>query len=463
MISLVIVVITAGIGGAFLAQALVHSNEQRWSIEADEANAMCDAVMERARQALGTYTAGTSKWAWIDIASYCGSPGRPTDGPSMKAEALALFKSPVFAAYSGNISLTGPASTVAGNNQDAATLIPPDPKVWTPGDGAGGKGVLFANSIPFQRGALYITLAAAPQTPPPPGTPLPPAPTTLNNVLLTVTATMQSGLQRQVQGLLGPGSVAVKANGLAPVVSNDTVALTGSITIDGRDYDYTNLSAPPGFGKPGIISKSDMTPPSNGSVGGLGQAPPNPKGAAPNTVQGDHVFNGGYPTNPDAALADVNGTPLPQNTLKQAAQGSGTYFNSSAAYSAFLSASGGKIPDGAIVYLDFVPGNGMFDLGSGNSQPSILVVHTDNNSGIVSEVHGNFTGLILADGFVRNNGTSRIVGMVQLFSPTSSQAGNVFGNGNAEIDFSSSALDNLPRVGAAGNPAQLLSFRRIIK
>jgi len=29
MIAVVIVVITAGIGGAFLAQALVHSNEQK--------------------------------------------------------------------------------------------------------------------------------------------------------------------------------------------------------------------------------------------------------------------------------------------------------------------------------------------------------------------------------------------------------------------------------------------------
>jgi len=83
------------------------------------------------------------------------------------------------------------------------------------------------------------------------------------------------------------------------------------------------------------------------------------------------------------------------------------------------------------------------------------------NSGIAKEVHGNFTGLIMADGFVRNNGTSHIVGMVQLFSPTASTAGNVFGNGNAEIDFSSAALADLPGIGNAPSPAKVISYRRV--
>ncbi len=93
-----------------------------------------------------------------------------------------------------------------------------------------------------------------------------------------------------------------------------------------------------------------------------------------------------------------------------------------------------------------------------------MVIHTDTMSGVAQEVHGNFTGLLIADGFVRNNGNAQITGMVQLLSPTASEAGNVFGNGNAEVDFSSGALADLP--GAAGSsipptPATLGSYRRI--
>jgi len=152
---------------------------------------------------------------------------------------------------------------------------------------------------------------------------------------------------------------------------------------------------------------------------------------------------------------------LPDGTLKQAAKDAGMYFDTQAGYEAWLSTNGGAIPGGAIVYLEFVPGNGQFNLGNGNSKSSIVVLHTDANTAIAKEVHGNFTGLLMADGFVRNNGNSHIVGMVQLFSPTASAAGNVFGNGNAEIDFSSAALADLPGTSGSDSPAKLSSYRRL--
>ena len=447
MISLVIVILTAGIGGAFLAQSLMHSNEQKWSIEADEAYSMCDAGMERARHALGIYR-GEKLWNWTDIATYCGTVGRPANSAEMRADAMRLFQSAAFSTYSGAISQNGTLSAISGNSKDPRTLMPQNQLAWSPSDESV---VLFGNSIPFQRGAVYIRVTA------PPGLEVGKEP---DNLIVTVTATLQGGVQRQVEGVLSKPTSPLSVKGLAAVVSNDEVSLNGSIIIDGRDHDYTGTTVT-GDGVFGIISNAPMSPPTNGAVGGNGMAPPKPKGSAAGSVKGSYDFPNGYPSSPDGALSMPDGSTLENGALKKAAQDGGTYFSSQSAYTTWLSANGGKMPDGKIVYLEFTPGNGMFNLGSGNAKSSILVVHTENQSGIMKEVHGNFTGLILADGFVRNNGTSHITGMIQLFSPTSSEAGNVFGNGNAEIDFSSAALADLPGMGGSNTPANLTSYRRI--
>jgi hypothetical protein len=485
IISLVIVIITAGIGGAFLAQALIHSKESKWSIEADEAVTMCDAGMELARQTMGAYrgaTVSTQKWTWQNMITYCKSRGT-IDTVFKKNDAMAFFKSNTFAAYQYWINFQGPTSEITYNNFAAATLTMPYsqtsysavdtypiiPALPAPANPPTAipmptLPVPIGNTIAFQRGALFISVDY-PDT----GTGDP------DNALVTVTATMQSGLQRTVQGILSKASAVVplKANGLAAVVSNDQVSLTGSIIIDGRDHQYTGTSAittpPPLASNPngvfGIVSNAAMSNPSNGSVGGNGNPPPQPKGAAPNSIASQYNFGpNGYPQTPDAVLSNADGTPIANGSLKNAAMSQGTYFNNAAAYSSWLSAQPSPMPGGQIIYLDFAPGNGMFDMGPGNVKSSIMVIHTDSESGIAQEVHGSFTGLMIADGFIRNNGNAQITGMVQLLSPTASQAGNVFGNGNAEIDYSSQALANLP--GLAGStppptPATLSSYRRI--
>ena len=472
LIALVIVIITAGIGGAFLAQALVHSNEQKWSIEADEAITMCDAGMERARQAMGAYR-GNKTWTWKDMITYCAGPGRPTTGPAIKADAMALFKSAAFSNYLGTIYASGPSSAIAANSTDPTSILPMSTTAWSSVDtyppslkNSSQFPVPIGNSIPFQRGAIFIQVAA------PPGTPAGVDP---DNAVVTVTATLQDGTQRQVQGVLSKPSTVVplKVNGLGAVVSNDVVDLTGSITIDGRDHQYdgvTAITGPAPLGNPpygafGIVSNSAMSDPKNGAVGGNGTAPPSPKGAAPNSIASSYNFGAnGYPTTPDGVVSQADGTPVRNGALKSAAQAAGTYFSNAGAYSSWLSAQPSPMPGGQVLYLEFSPGNGMFNLGGGNVKSNIMVIHTDTMNGIAQEVHGNFTGLLIADGFVRNNGNAQITGMVQLLSPTASTAGNVFGNGNAEVDFSSAALADLP--GTAGSsvpptPATLGSYRRI--
>lgn len=443
LISLILVVIVAGIGGAFLTQALLHSGEQKWTIEADEALTMCDAGMERARHALGLYK-GKNLWAWNEIVDYCAA--RPSDAASIKAAAQALLKTSTYSSYAAVIDPSGTVPTnVAAHNTDPALCLP------TSKGGTDDSKVLFGQNLPFQRGAIYIHVAA------PAGTP---SGTNPENLVVTVTATLQSGVQRQVEGVLSKPSTRLTAPGLAAVVSNDSVSLTGSITIDGRDHDYSgqNVTGP---GVYGIISNDAMSDPKNGSVGGNGSAPPSPKGAAADSIKGNYPFANGYPSGPDQVLSQSDGSTLKEGTLKKAAQDAGMYFSTQAAFDSWLTGKGGKMPDGAIVYLEFTPGNGSFDLGSGNSKSSILIIHTETQSGIIKEVHGNFTGLIMADGFVRNNGNSHITGMVQLFSGAASDAGNVFGNGNAEIDFSSAALADLPGLSGGDGSAKLVSYRRL--
>jgi hypothetical protein len=500
MIALVIVIITAGIGGAFLSQALIHSNEQNWSIEGDEATVMCDAGMERARQALGVYRYGNSaglKWSWAEICQYCESAPAATKALSndppppnnrikndanyynawrgeMKkyilADAKAMIKSTTFKGYAeaslATVHSTGAVTIKALDTVDTTGFIPGTPRVWSsagaPSTTDGSPKILFGQTIPFGRGTLYIHVSA-PLVSASPFATLDYATKDPENIVVTVTATLQSGVQRQVEAVLTKPVVKIAANGLAAIVSNDDVSTTGSIIVDGRDYDYSGTNVV-GNGVFGIISNAPMSPITNGAVGGNGNAPPKPKGAAANSVQDSYDFSktGGYPAGPDEALSVVSsGDKLKPGTLKQTAMDAGTYFATQTAFDTFVSKNGGKVPDGSIMYLEFTPGNGSFDLGSGNSKSSILVLHTDTNSGIAKEVHGNFTGLIMADGFVRNNGTSHIVGMIQLFSPTASTAGNVFGNGNAEIDFSSAALADLPGIGNAPSPAKVISYRRV--
>jgi hypothetical protein len=545
MISLIVVILTAGIGGAFMAQALWHSNEQKRSIEADEAMAMCDAGMELARYAMGAYRAGppapstppappvvsavTGVWKWGDMIAYCASRDTiagnagytvgaaltpEANGGYLAADAKTLFKSPYFCNYfqwidSNATNATKTNANASYNNYNGMPFpVPTNPRSYASGDSTRGVTSLnnpltpapppppipIGNNIPFQRGAIHIRVDSAVGA----------SGAEPDNAVVIVTATLQSGVQRQVQGVLykaqvppAPLQLAGGGAGLAAVVSNDVVDLTGSITIDGRDHQYsgtTAITAPPPLtatnsaGAYGIVSQSAMTAPKNGSVGGKGAAPPSPKGTAPGSLASSYGFNAangypsGYPMTPDAVLTTVQGTnangqnsttALPNGTLKAIAQQNGTYFADQTSYSNWLSAqsASGPLPGGQVLYLEFSPGNGMFDIGPGNVRSSIMVIHTDSQSGIAQEVHGNFTGLIIADGFVRNNGNSQITGMVQLLSPTSSFQGNVFGNGNAEIDFSSQALKDLPSTtlgngstsGLPTTPATLEAYRRFSK
>jgi len=93
-----------------------------------------------------------------------------------------------------------------------------------------------------------------------------------------------------------------------------------------------------------------------------------------------------------------------------------------------------------------------------NTTPSVLVVHNAASNAIMKNVHGDFKGMILADKIEHINAGSNILGMIQAWG----QFGNVFGNGNSTIRFSSEVLANLP--GVVVNPVYVRkSYREVVR
>jgi len=374
----------------------------------------------------------------------------------IKKDYLSQRTSSLYQTYLAKIWSSDPTVRLGADTIPAGQTIPPSAggaNQPAPTDPSTGH-VFIGWNQPFHRGAIHVHVrnnggTGDTQTHDADG-----------QVLITVTATLPSGIQRQVEGLLSipsGASVPLKVNGLAAVVSNDKVDTNGNITIDGRDYDYSgnNLTGDPGVF--GILSTKTISSGGSSAIGGVGVAPPN-KGTGSGTISEGASFKTGYPASPDEVAGVAPGT------LKKAAQAAGTYVTSDAEFGALLSANGGKLPDHAIVYADFDPGNGSFDIGSGNDKSSILVIHTEGSTSSVKNLHGSFKGLLIADSVNHVNSGTSITGMVQMLSPTASAGANVFGNGNATIHFSSAVLADLPgaATGAPGQGSTMTSYRRTL-
>ncbi|HVR86844.1 MAG TPA: hypothetical protein VMU54_21145, partial [Planctomycetota bacterium] len=469
---------------------LNHAKEQVQLIEADEATTMCDAGLERARQAMAVYRLAKPAppqlpWTLNQVLKYCSNnyntmyinycnrynlPIVPVDAtqppnPLVIKNDFMNQKNSLWYQYYNN-NLWGANGSLWGLNPqmdvptpgtpisvDGITPIPPSTTTYPSGDP--GANVALGWNVPFHKGAIHIHVRNNADG----GGPFS---DTDSTILVTVTATLPSGIQRQIDGTVNwppPAPAGAQFKALGAVVANDSVNTNGHTTIDGRDYGYDPKTGATGTltGSPGVfgvVSDNNIAVGGASGVGGNGSAPAT--GGSVGSTNPNFVYPGGYPPSPDVLMGQ------PPGTLKATAQAQGTYCASATDYANLLAANGGKLPDQAIIYLDFTPGSGVFELGSGNTRSSILVVHTDTYTGTISEVHGTFTGAVFADAVVRVNAGTSITGMVQLFSPTSSSAGNVLGNGDSTIHFSNAALNDLP----AANPGPpsglpLTSSRRL--
>lgn len=472
IISLVIVVLVAGIGGAFLADSLRHSKDQRNTIDADEAMTMCDAGMERARQALDYYrgyqNAGTL-WTWNQILTYCST--RPTDAKMIQAEYEAVMASAQFKAYQAKIWSSNVAQTMGANNMAAALTMPPNPTTPAASDPTANN-VFIAWPTPFQKGAIYIHITNNDDS----ADGGSPTNDVDGQVLITVTALLPSGILRQVEGVFkqpDPFNLRIAGPALGAVVSRDVVKLLGNVEIDGRDYDQNgNLKADQTHSAPGVLTEKtvDMTS-GSGTIGGnngTGSGAQAPAGASgngqnktppPGTVVDGSMNPSTLPGSPDAVFG------LPNGTLKDIAKAQGTYFDGTPGKTYAVPPGGWN---GKVVYVDYQVSGGNVDIGGAtfNANPSVLIFHTEPPAApyVAKNLKGSFKGLLIADAVDHTSAPSAILGQVQMLSPTSASAGNAFGNANTPVHFSYDTLQNLPKSGANGNttqPSTLLSYRKV--
>jgi len=513
LIAVVVVVLAVGIGGAFVAESLYHSNAQKVTTDQDELMAMCDAGMERAKQALDMYRGYAPQgwvapagyvaptgldafglpnmpWNWDDVITYCYQAVQndaniptqyktdltnnwwlPPDAAAIKASAMSAMKSSGWKPYSGTIAWQAGSSAFLGVNTPRAELTMPPLGYQTNPQSSHAYPYTFPNNkvffgwnTPFGKGAIhvYVHNNQGIQLDQRTGVALAgPQPEIRNQdrdftVCITVTATLPNGLQRQVEATLRrpvppPPYVGPQ---FAAVTSQDTVQTLGNVSIDGRDWNDTGTSVV-GAGTYGILSTKDITIGGSSAVGGSGSAPPG-KGAAAGSTKsfGSSTFPSGYPSTPDAVMN------LAPGQLKTAAISSGTYFNSEAAYTAAMPAGGWS---GKIVYADFDP-SPSFNIGGSayNAQPTLLIVQNDTGTASIKNSKGYFKGLLIADELNHTSAPGSTLGAEFLLSPTASSGANAFGSGNTPIMFSSAVLNNLPPLSNPNAiPSQQLSYRRV--
>ena len=264
--------------------------------------------------------------------------------------------------------------------------------------------------------------------------------------LLTAEAGHGKG-KRKLEVVVARSGTPLSIPGMAAIVNKGPLGTLGNITIDGRDWDYDGANVV-GPGVYGIMGGSSIGQGGSSAIGGNGFAPQPAAGPAisdpfhdwssdefDNDGDGEADQAGeGFPSGPDQAVS------LPNGALKSIAQANGAYFSSSGQFSSYLSSNGGNVPSGKIIFLDFDLWQPA-DFGSTlNEDPSIIVMHNATGDAEMKNLHGQFKGLLLVDQVQHVNAGTLILGMIYSWA----QSGNTYGNGNADVKFSSEVLANLP-------------------
>lgn len=201
----------------------------------------------------------------------------------------------------------------------------------------------------------------------------------------------------------------------AAIMSRSADSIIGNITVDGRDWDSTNLDTV-GRGVYGIYScdTSLSDTKGNAAVGGIGIEPP-VKGIVPGSVQ-NKMDTMTFPHTPQEILG------MDSTTLNT--------FNKSDSSIATIN---------GIVYWNDFRFSSLVLSGYG-----VLVCHNSSFTATLKNVHGSFKGLIIADKIAHVNAAASILGSVITLS--NSPAPNVFGSGNPKIRYSSQILKSLEKL-----------------
>jgi hypothetical protein len=96
-------------------------------------------------------------------------------------------------------------------------------------------------------------------------------------------------------------------------------------------------------------------------------------------------------------------------------------------------------PFSGVTYVELAPATAW--LAANISGSGIIVVHNSTYDASMGNVHGTFNGVIIADDIAHINSGTTIYGAVVGLSTLPSMM-NDLGNGNSDIDYSSTAIQN---------------------
>lgn len=254
--------------------------------------------------------------------------------------------------------------------------------------------------------------------------------------------------------------------GLAALVGNGEVVLSGNVEVDGRDHAADGfLTGDPGV--LGVLSTGDVRPRGNAQIGGVGAEPE--RHGAPGSIEANStVWEEGDPTDgvddDGDGLVDEAGPPADAEallgrdpgSLKALAQATGTYFTSRDDYEAWRLAASPEVAGGKVVYLELpagerltslqLPDNAVLDRWGATRdplpQPSVVVATRVGGGLEVGPLHApeGFQGVAVLDRLRNANGAGSILGMLAVLEPSS----HTLGNGALRVHYSSEVLANLP-------------------
>ena len=197
------------------------------------------------------------------------------------------------------------------------------------------------------------------------------------------------------------------------ITARSDVILTGSVTVDGREYDLFNNLV--GAGIYGVYSCGMMRVYGGADIGGNGIAPVTKSGLPPvrSIVSKENAPGYWYYLSPEAFLGLAPGS-LDEYRIP---------------------ASEFTTPFDGIVYV--TEDLGPFDF---HNSKGILIVHNQQSNAELTMAYGSFKGLIICDVMHRINGLPEILGAVVTLSPDIESR---FGNGSADIHYSLEILQGL--------------------
>lgn len=209
----------------------------------------------------------------------------------------------------------------------------------------------------------------------------------------------------------------------AAITAKSKVHVTGTIVIDGMDWDADGSAIVDTMGVPGIKTCGVVDQQGNSKIGGKGYLPQ--KDAMPPIID-TNVSPLGYPSTPEEALG------LPPGALDE-----------------YKTTTLPPFPFYGIVYYVCA---GTFNCPDFKGSTGIFICHNSSTTATIGNMNGTFRGIIIADQVNLLNADADIVGAIITLSDV--ESANNFGNGSASVKYSSEMINKIKNIDIKlGNPA----------